>query len=66
MYKSKVILKSMMGSTQTEKAIKLAAKGIKKPEHPLYSGKFWIYEEKKLVPYDEWKSFYKRQANEKK
>jgi hypothetical protein len=57
----------MQGSTQFEKAMKMAAwiTTAKKNKHPIYKGKFWIYEEKRLASYDEWRNFYERQANEK-
>jgi hypothetical protein len=70
----------MQGSTQFEKAMKMAAwiSTANKPvldkdgalrgfteDHPIYKGKFWIYEEKRLASYDEWRNFYERQANEK-
>ena len=69
----------MEGSTQFEKAMKMAAwiTTANKPvldkdgalrgfteKHPIYNGKFWIYEEKRLAPYNEWINFYKRQENE--
>jgi hypothetical protein len=61
----------MEGSTQFEKAMKMAAwittGGLhddQKNKHPIYKGKFWIYEEKKLASYNEWINFYKGQENE--
>ena len=44
------------------KCIQINDAGLK---HPIYKGKFWIYEEKRLASYDEWRNFYGRQANEK-
>ena len=32
--------------------------------HPIYDCKFWIHEEKRLVPYEEYKAFYKRQEDD--
>jgi hypothetical protein len=28
--------------------------------HPIYDCKFWIYEEKRLAPYEEYMEFYRR------
>ena len=55
----------MQGSTQLEKAMKVGKSFAHADRHPIYTGKFWIYEEKRLAPYNEWINFYKRQANEK-
>ena len=30
------------------------------PRHPIYDCKFWIYEEKRLAPYEEYMEFYRR------
>jgi hypothetical protein len=66
----------MEGSTQFEKAMKMAARPVLDKDgalrgftkttkkHPIYSGKFWIYEEKRLASYNEWINFYKGQENE--
>jgi hypothetical protein len=54
----------LQGSTQVEKAMKIATEGIKKPKHPIYKGKFWIYEERRLASYNEWVNFYKGRENE--
>ena len=32
-----------------------------KYEHPIYSGQFWIYEEKRLARYPEYVEFYRNQ-----
>ena len=59
----------MEGSTQLEKMQKVAEKFAhrwSKDRHPIYSGKFWIYEERRLVPYNQWINFYERLDNENK
>ena len=35
-----------------------------KPDrHPIYNCKFWIYEERRLAPYEEYRDFYRRRVN---
>jgi len=35
-----------------------------KPDrHPIYDCKFWIYEERRLAPYEEYRDFYRRRVN---
>ena len=31
--------------------------------HPIYDCKFWIYEERRLAPYEEYRDFYRRLEN---
>ena len=35
-----------------------------KPDrHPIYDCKFWIYEERRLASYEEYRDFYRRRVN---
>ena len=43
--------------------IKAVADSMLSTRHPIYDCKFWIYEEKRLAPYDEYMDFYRRLEN---
>jgi hypothetical protein len=50
-------MKNLQGSTQLEKAQKLAGgtNWTENTAHPIYTGKFWISSEKRFGSYKEWK-----------
>ena len=43
--------------------IKAVADSMLPTRHPIYDCKFWIYEERRLAPYDEYMNFYRRLEN---
>ena len=43
--------------------IKAVADSMLPTRHPIYDCKFWIYEEKRLAPYEEYMDFYRRLEN---
>ena len=43
--------------------IRAVADSMLPTRHPIYDCKFWIYEEKRLAPYEEYMDFYRRLEN---
>ena len=43
--------------------IRAVADSMLSTRHPIYDCKFWIYEEKRLAPYEEYMDFYRRLEN---
>ena len=46
-----------------EAYLKATADSMVSFKHPIYNCKFWIYEEKRLAPYEEYMEFYRRLEN---
>ena len=46
-----------------EAYLKATADSMISFKHPIYDCKFWIYEEKRLAPYEEYMEFYRRLEN---
>ena len=46
-----------------EAYLKATADSMVSFKHPIYNCKFWIYEEKRLAPYEEYMDFYRRLEN---
>ena len=46
-----------------EAYLKATADSMISYRHPIYDCKFWIYEEKRLAPYEEYMEFYRRLEN---
>ena len=46
-----------------EAYLKATADSMVSFKHPIYDCKFWIYEEKRLAPYEEYMEFYRRLEN---
>ena len=50
-------------SVDARQYIQAVADSMLPTRHPIYDCKFWIYEEKRLAPYEEYRDFYRRLAN---
>ena len=46
-----------------EAYLKATADSMISYRHPIYDCKFWIYEEQRLAPYEEYRDFYRRLAD---
>ena len=46
-----------------EAYLKATADSMVSFKHPIYDCKFWIYEEQRLAPYEEYRDFYRRLEN---
>lgn len=66
------VLRGFMSKTYSEQLqedlepveyIKAVADSMLPTRHPIYDCKFWIYEEKRLAPYEEYMDFYRRLEN---
>ena len=50
-------------SVDARQFVQAVADSMLPTRHPIYDCKFWIYEERRLAPYDEYMNFYRRLEN---